>query len=1044
MKRESGFTTHFSGANASKQPLRIRRRDVQLLRKSIEGSVSQAERPSVTGRGRWEIRTNTAEYPEVPDTDFDNDDHRTAAIIEIGEKVRMLPIVKKDRIMQLITNFDSNANEDDSLTEINEIITRCDPSSASTQSRKLTPDWLDDKQVSPVKRSVGDNQLFSPQTSGRPTSGRRARTPAGYSSTPSTFGKGTQPGPGSITRNVSENSVLNPSRKNNFDDDLLSEYAEKNTLTKRPSYEDPLDVLQKQELQRHTRTPPPSSLVTSRVETKRTALTPPAGSLTDLESEDFSIPTLPEGRVLTINCIDTWGDPHYIGLNSIEIFDGDGEKIRIRDPKSQVSGNPESINVLPEYSNDPRVVQNVVDGVSRTCDDIHVWLAPFTPGSDHLITIDTQTVSRISMLRFWNYNKSRPHSYRGVKDVEIQLDGKFIFKGEISKAPGVLQGSEDQTEIILFTIDQHILSRIDEVIESQHELWRKEDTQNPAELMQTISRPTTSHGSDSRPGTTARGRGMSSGMTTGGGNATSDTTNIPKGETVIIQVTEWWDTHSTNIHAAFNEIQFLDNTDAVIRFSSTPLSPNSYSFNLKQSSFVSAIVIKNPFPGGVKRLQVTVDGVESSPEGGLYVKLNTSQFAMVPQKLLLSTRRAKNIPRGSSVSIEIMTNWGDMQNVGVNGIEFLSEEGDVIPATCENISTWPWNVAHGLVSGGPLILTFSFEKECSVYGVRIYNFNESLATTPRGIKRLRVHVNNVLSSPQSGHYIRKAPGTTSGTQFSQTIHLSTLQRDFNSTVTGSTMNKQVSDAVTRARLSSKPFPKELLDILGYEPPLFPAAHVFRLELTGTHGDQYYIGLNGIELFDVRNESIPLSSSNMEAIPRDITVLPNNKNDLRILPNLVDGVNSSSDDNHIWLAPYLPGTVSLVYVIFEEPVAVSRIAIWNYSKTPSRGAQQVTVYADESVIYSGSLKRAPDIGSDDSIDFSQHMIFTNDLSVAGLDIIQSNPSSQDSSGGVLFYDSGKVSALEEEMPQTSCGRPTTNSKRPSMAATRSAGYRGSGF
>ena len=42
-----------------------------------------------------------------------------------------------------------------------------------------------------------------------------------------------------------------------------------------------------------------------------------------------------------------------------------------------------------------------------------------------------------------NYNKSRIHSYRGAKDVEIQLDGRYIFKGEIARACGGTQGGTE-------------------------------------------------------------------------------------------------------------------------------------------------------------------------------------------------------------------------------------------------------------------------------------------------------------------------------------------------------------------------------------------------------------------------------------------------------------------------------------------------------------------------------------------------------------------------------------------------------------------------
>ena len=42
-----------------------------------------------------------------------------------------------------------------------------------------------------------------------------------------------------------------------------------------------------------------------------------------------------------------------------------------------------------------------------------------------------------------NYNKSRIHSYRGAKDVEMTLDGVLIFKGEVARAcGGIVGGSE--------------------------------------------------------------------------------------------------------------------------------------------------------------------------------------------------------------------------------------------------------------------------------------------------------------------------------------------------------------------------------------------------------------------------------------------------------------------------------------------------------------------------------------------------------------------------------------------------------------------------
>ena len=42
---------------------------------------------------------------------------------------------------------------------------------------------------------------------------------------------------------------------------------------------------------------------------------------------------------------------------------------------------------------------------------------------------------------FQNYNKSRIHSYRGVKNIIINLDSVCIFRGEIARASGEILGN---------------------------------------------------------------------------------------------------------------------------------------------------------------------------------------------------------------------------------------------------------------------------------------------------------------------------------------------------------------------------------------------------------------------------------------------------------------------------------------------------------------------------------------------------------------------------------------------------------------------------
>lgn len=150
---------------------------------------------------------------------------------------------------------------------------------------------------------------------------------------------------------------------------------------------------------------------------------------------------------------------NYVGLTGIEVFDIAGNQIKIED--TNISSFPPDINILPGYGSDPRTIEKLVDGHYFTNDDLHVWLAPFTPGEDHTITIDLGKKYQIAMIRVWNYNKSRIHSYRGVRLITCELDNYPIFKGEIQKAPGNLNDPENCCEIILFTDNDAILARID-------------------------------------------------------------------------------------------------------------------------------------------------------------------------------------------------------------------------------------------------------------------------------------------------------------------------------------------------------------------------------------------------------------------------------------------------------------------------------------------------------------------------------------------------------------------------------------------------------
>lgn len=65
------------------------------------------------------------------------------------------------------------------------------------------------------------------------------------------------------------------------------------------------------------------------------------------------------------------------------------------------------------------------------------------------------------MIRLWNYNKSRIHSFRGARLVTCHLDGRLIFRGEVAQAPGNTKDPSQCCEILLFTEDEGVLESID-------------------------------------------------------------------------------------------------------------------------------------------------------------------------------------------------------------------------------------------------------------------------------------------------------------------------------------------------------------------------------------------------------------------------------------------------------------------------------------------------------------------------------------------------------------------------------------------------------
>ncbi|XP_068885729.1 katanin-interacting protein isoform X4 [Aphelocoma coerulescens] len=482
-------------------------------------------------------------------------------------------------------------------------------------------------------------------------------------------------------------------------------------------------------------------------------------SLETQDGSDFKIPVLPCGQHLVIDIRTTWGDRHYVGLNGIEVFSSKGEPVRI----AKITAEPPDINILPAYGNDPRIVTNLIDGVNRTQDDMHLWLAPFTPGKPHFVFIDFVNSCQVAMIRIWNYNKSRIHSFRGVKDIIMLLDKQCIFKGEIAKASGTLSGAPEHFgDTILFTTDDDILEAIycyDETYDG--EMGDSSSLRYEEEL----KRPTTAdREGDERPFTQA-------------GLRTED-----------------------------QQVQEPHSVSECI-----PKETGIFTGKCLQLNFTMTW-------GDSHYLGLT--GLEVIGKDGQALKINAEQISASPQDL-------NDLPEytGDSRTLEKL----------IDGTNITVEDDHM------------WLIPFSF--GEDHLLTIHFDKTESIAGLRFWNYNKSPEDTYRGAKVVHVMLDGHSISPLEGFLIRKGPGNCHFDFAQEILFLDHLQ-------------PQPAPKVHR-RSSSRTLERASMD---YEAPLMPCGFIFQFQLLTSWGDPYYIGLNGLELFNEHGEQILLTENSILCTP----------------------------------------------------------------------------------------------------------------------------------------------------------------------------------
>ena len=757
----------------------------------------------------------------------------------------------------------------------------------------------------------------------------------------------------------------------------------------------------------------------------------------------FSIPESPRGSVLVFNIMSTWGDKFYLGLNGLEIFDMDGKLVQV----AKISADPADINILPENRGDTRVVGNLLDGTNHTRDDMaHTWLCPFFPGRPHLITIELEQPTALSMIRVWQYNKDRVHANRGARYMEVSLDRRPIFKGEIKKASGVLNvlDSESCSECILFTTNIKVLA----AIESND---RMAQAYTVAQLEAEESR------------------------------APADDRR------------QWGTTY-----LEIDDLDDDDDNDGV-----------GGEEDDEEEGGGAAPGLERPMTGHRRTSshQEQEEEKEVTEHGRRIYKRKQLNRALSVDLLRPSTAasaRSQLPVRGRVLDLCLLSNWGEASLVGLTGLvgmdanleemplgvpEVLLVEGDARLSVVGRVALVEppsalvngvnattavqhmWRTALPKQPGQQVALRFDLGRERDIKGLKVWNLNDGKEGACGGIKHAKIYLDGRLLSPTS-LVIRKAPGRN---DFDYSQFLPIQDKDALSNKGGHARSTaDLPTVATHALALAQPPPlspvkkrdgiwadleehgvyedrgEDLEDAENspsddhddgrhsfgqttglclapqqWATPVLPSGMIVKLVLLSTHGDADYIGLNGLTLLDGRGAAIPIACDLVQATPfRDVNCLlqqdlrqPKRTHDARCLENLTNGSpNDTFKDRYMWLAPLSrqPGEPNTLSILADRPLTLSCVKLFNYSKNKARGVKELEVYVDDVLVFRGSLHPSPEPGDMEETtghwrwgtlehpDLAQSVLFTNDAAILRAEASRI-PSLEDD---ICFFDGGE--------------------------------------
>jgi hypothetical protein len=135
-----------------------------------------------------------------------------------------------------------------------------------------------------------------------------------------------------------------------------------------------------------------------------------------------------------------------------------------------------------------------------------------------------------------------------------------------------------------------------------------------------------------------------------------------------------------------------------------------------------------------------------------------------------------------------------------------------------------------------------------------------------------------------------------------------------------------------------------------EAPNFIEFNKIRFIISSNYGHHKYVGLTGIELFNVKGEPINIESAlTIGALPKDLRTLYNDEKENRIFENVFNKNNNTNDSDNMWVTKLKKNNpLPFIELYFKDILRISKIRIYNYNERDKLniGAKTIELYLDD--------------------------------------------------------------------------------------------------